>query len=253
MNIARGFFERLDGQPRHRVLDTPFLAKARKLGGKASGGPSGVHTPALGRDVHPTRGVENGFTLLELFIGIVIFGVLLGALLVTFLVGSHSFLSGELVVQSQQEARRALGRLTKELRNAGKVNNAITIAAPGVQRLDFQIARGYDATTCGGICWGSDDTALPNGWIHYVLDATNPQHVRFVRCVTANRLDSMPAAFAGCQVLANEVDSALANTGFTYDDPSRMIEIRIQISIVSPRLPQSFTTPITTRIKLRNG
>lgn len=194
-----------------------------------------------------------GFTLLELLIGITIFGVLSGALLVTLLVGSNSYLSTELAVQSQQEARRALDRSTRELRNAGKVNNSVSIAAPGVQRLDFQIARGYDATTCGGICWGSDDAALPNGWIHYVLDPTNPQHVRLVRCVTANQLDSMLAGFAGCQVLANEVDSALANTAFTYDHPGRMVTIRLQTSITSPRLPQSLTTSLTTRIKLRNG
>ena len=141
----------------------------------------------------------------------------------------------------------------RELRNGGRVNNAVSIAEPGVQRLDFQIARGYDATVCGGICWGTDDATLPNGWVHYVLDATSPQQVRLVRCVTASQLDPMPAAFAGCQVLSNSIDPTLANTAFIYDDPNRMVTVRLRTSLTSTRLPRSFTTPITTRIELRNG
>lgn len=198
----------------------------------------------------------QGFTFVELLVVIVIIGGILGVLLQSLLVGHTSYVSSQAYVRVQYEARRAFDNMVKELREAGQVNNNVSIPAPGVQRLDFQINEGYDVVVCGGICWGTDDATLPTGWIHYVLDTADPQNARLMRCVTANRLDPMPANFVGCRVLANNVDPTLANTSLTYDHANRVVTITLQISIASQQLPGgsmgAAPSPLVWRVTLRN-
>lgn len=202
--------------------------------------------------------MSRGLTLTEMLFVITILVVLVGVLLVSLLVSRLSYLSAEAYVQVQEQARRAFNAVVQELHQAGHVNNDVAIAEPGVQRLDFQIVRapGYDLAACGGNCWGTDTPALPSGWIHYVLDPTDPQNPRLMRCVTANRLDPMPAGFAGCRVLAIYVNPSLAATSFTYDQGNRIVTVRIQNSISSLQLPGGSmgTTPVPliTRVRLRN-
>ena len=202
-------------------------------------------------------GFRRGFTLVEVLVVVGIFAVMTAALLLSLSVSRSSYVSADAYVQVQQEARRAFDSLVKELHQAGRVNNSVTIASPGVQRLDFQIALNYDAAACGGTCWGTDDGAFPTGWLHYVLDAADPQNPRLLRCATANRLDPMPADYAGCRVLANRVDPALASTSFEYDHGSRTVMLRLQTLISSQQLPTgsmaAAPTPLVTRVKLRNS
>jgi type II secretory pathway pseudopilin PulG len=212
--------------------------------------------PAPSRRIarRPGRG---GFNLVETLVVVVTLMGLVGVLFLSLTMSRTSYVSADTSVQLQQEARRALDNMVKELREAGRVNNGASIAAPGVQRLDFQIATGYDAVACGGVCWGTDDTAFPSGWLHYVLDTADPQNVRFMRCATANRLDPMPAGFAGCRVLTSRIDASLANTAFTYDHPALTVAIRLQAVITSQALGGGSMalspTPLTTRIRLRNN
>jgi type II secretory pathway pseudopilin PulG len=204
-----------------------------------------------------TSSRARGLTLTELLVVITLLTTVVGALLVSLLVSQASHFSAEAYVQVQQEVRRAFDHMVKELREAGRVNNGVAIASPGVQRLDFQVIQGYDAVACGGICWGTDDAAFPTGWIHYVVDATDPQHVRLMRCATASRLDAMPAGFAGCRVLANSVNADLAQSAFTYDAANGIVTLKIQTVVVSQQLPggslSSTPAPVTTRVRLRNS
>jgi len=197
-----------------------------------------------------------GFTLVEILLVLALFSGLLAVLLASFLVSRTSYVSADAFVQVQQEARRAFDAMVKELREAGRVNNSVAIASPGVQRLDFQIDRGYDAAACGGVCWGSDDPAFPTGWVHYVVDAATPPAPRLMRCVTAGRLDPMPANFAGCRVLANHVSADLANSAFTYDHSNRLVTVRLQAVLTSQQLPGGSVgttpAPLLTQIRLRN-
>ena len=197
-----------------------------------------------------------GFTLVEILFVLALFSGLLAALMASLLVSRTSYVSADAFVQVQQEARRAFDAMVKELREAGRVNNDASIASPGVQRLDFQINRGYDAVACGGVCWGSDDLALPTGWVHYVLDAATPPAPRLMRCVTAGRLDPMPADFAGCRVLANNVSAAVANSSFTYDHGNRIVTVRFQATLISQQLPggsvSTTPAPLMTQVRLRN-
>jgi type II secretory pathway pseudopilin PulG len=183
---------------------------------------------------------------------VAIFGGLLGALTTSLTMNRTVHLSAEASIQVQQEARRALDLVVKELHQAGHVNGDASIATP-VQRLDFQISRGYDAIACGGICWGTDDPSLPTGWVHYMVDTTLN---RIVRCLTAGRLDAMPADYAGCRVLANHVNANVANTAFTYDHTARIVTIQLQTQMPSAQLPggniQVSPTSLVSRIPLRN-
>lgn len=200
---------------------------------------------------------RRGFTLVEMLVVLGIFGGIVGALLVSLLVSRTSYVSADAYIQVQQEARRAFDSLVRELHHAGRVNNDVSLLEPGAQRLDLQIVRSYDAAACGGICWGSDDPALPTGWVHYVLDAADAQNARLMRCVTANRLDAMPADFAGCRVLANRVNPLLANSSFTYDHGNRVVTVKLQTAITSPQLPGGLMgtapAPLLTRVRLRNA
>ena len=200
---------------------------------------------------------SRGFTLLEVLVVLVLIGVLVGVLMVSSTVGWGTYSSSDAAVQVQQAARQAFDAMTKELHGAGLVNDNVAIAEPGVQRLDFQITRGYDSVACGGICWGTDDAALPSGWVHYVLDAADAQNVRLLRCVTAGRLDAMPGGFAGCRVLANDVNGNLANTAFVYDHANRTILIRLQTLVTSSQLAGGTVTSapiaLTTQVRLRNS
>ena len=203
------------------------------------------------------RAPRRGLTLTELLVVVTLLTTVVGTLLISLLVGQASHFSAEAYVQVQQEVRRAFDHMVKELREAGRVNNDVAIAEPGAQRLDFQIVQGYDAVACGGICWGTDDAAFPTGWIHYVVDATDPQHARLMRCATASRLDAMPTGFVGCRVLANSVNADPAQSAFTYDAANGIITLKIQTAVVSGQLPggslRSTPVPVTTRVSLRNS
>jgi hypothetical protein len=202
--------------------------------------------------------MRTGLTLVEVMIVALLLTVIAGALLVCLWAGRNSYVSSDTYIQVQQEVRRAFDQMVRELREAGRVNNDVSIAEPGVQRLDFQLALSYDAAACGGICWGTEDVAFPNGWVHYVLDvdAADPDHARLMRCVTAGQLDAMPAGFAGCRVLANDVSAELANSGFVYDHANQMVTMKIQAAISSPQLPggglSTTPAPLVTRVQLRN-
>lgn len=201
-----------------------------------------------GRDGH--RPSKAGLVLLEVLIVGAILVVLAGAFLLSLTTGYNTHFSNDAYVQVQYEARRAVQTMVTELRGAGNVNAGVPIAEPGVQRLDFQLVRRYDAVA--GPVWGSDTT--DGAWLHYVVDTATP--ARLMRCATAGQLDAMPAGFAGCRVLANAVDPAAANTAFAYDPVGAIVTLRIRSVIVSPRLPGgqvgSGTSPLLVRVRLRN-
>ena len=203
---------------------------------------------------HP--GGAAGFSLVEVVIVTLISVVVLGALYAGALVSRKSYAFTDSSVRVQEGIRRAFSTMLAELRESVNVNNNVSIANPGVQRLDFQLSRGYDAAACSGVCQGSDDPAWPTGWVHYLVDTTTPQRVRLMRCVTANRLDTMPANFNGCRVLANDVSSALTDSAFRYDSATRVITVQLPTSVTSQDLPNgrmvASPAPLVMRVRLRN-
>ncbi len=213
----------------------------------------------------PSLRFRPGFTLIELLLAVVIFGVVLGVVLVSFLVSRSSFLSSDAYIQVQEQARRALDNVRKELRQAGNADSPSTnpnVTFTNANRLNFQLARGYNVTGCGAapnpcacnaICWGNDTTN--GGWVHYLLNPPVPpaDGAQLLRC-QSNGSDTAFASFAGCQVLANNVQTFQMD----YANTNRELTIRLQVTQASTQLPGGSmstgppNTPLITRLRLRN-
>jgi type II secretory pathway pseudopilin PulG len=73
----------------------------------------------MGFRMGESRKGEDGFTLVELLISILVSMVVLGAVSATFIIQNKSFSTQEQVVNAQEHARAALQLMTKELLMAG--------------------------------------------------------------------------------------------------------------------------------------
>lgn len=64
----------------------------------------------------------RGFSLIELMITLLIFSILLGAIYSAMSMGRTSFQTGDIQIAVQQETRKAMDKLSKEIREASSVN-----------------------------------------------------------------------------------------------------------------------------------
>lgn len=186
-----------------------------------------------------------GLTLVELVLVSIMVTVISGALFVTSLTGNATMVSHDASLHVQQEARRALDSMTRELRLAGG-----TVNAAGSQ-LDFQVALGYDlGLPCAedAVCWGAQDQRAANqpGWqVRYRLNGT--QLVREI-------VDGTGVVQPGTRVLANDVSAVtFAYTGA----PTHTVTVQLQVRRVSSRLTggqrQASPTPLRLQVHLRNA
>jgi prepilin-type N-terminal cleavage/methylation domain-containing protein len=189
----------------------------------------------------------KGLTLIELMVVLVIFLGIMGALLTSFLVSKKSFLSSDAYIRVQEQARRVLDTMVKELRESGNVDSSVTNPNEDFSdenRLNIQIARSYDSDTCGGICWGND--SADDGWIHYLLD-----NERLMRC-QSDASDTVIADFSACRVVATDIGLFEVD----YDDSDQTVTVRIQAEITSDQLPggnmSTTPAPLQTQVRLRN-
>ncbi len=206
---------------------------------------------------HPitSRFVSAGFTLPEIMITALIFSVILGALLVSFLVGRSSYLSADAYIHVQQETRRALDTMVRELREAGGTINA---GVPG--QLDFQVALGYNLTGVVGcpanaVCWGAVDEGGTNQPTHDWSLRYRVNGTQLIREIFNGPNPSTAAVRPGTRVLANDVNAA--NTTFSYDAPNKAMTVRIEVKQTSQQLPGgsmgTTPSPLRTQVKLRNS
>lgn len=200
----------------------------------------------------------RGFTLVEMLVVVAIFGGIMGALLISFLVGKSSYLSADAYIQVQQETRRAFDNMVKELREAG---GTITPADVTSTSLTFQVALGYNlAAPCpvNAVCWGAQDQNGANqpGWsIRYRVNGT--QLVRELH----NEIPPIDPPVA-TRVLANNANSGLAADGlpatsWRYDSGTKVVNMRLEVRQVSGQLPggsmsTSPPAPLRTQVRLRN-
>ncbi|MBI4598163.1 MAG: hypothetical protein HY737_07185 [Candidatus Omnitrophica bacterium] len=190
----------------------------------------------------------QGLTLLEALVVGSLLSVVMGAIVLSFLTSQRAYTSSEAYLSVQDEARRALDAMTKELHAAG--GNIAT----GAGWLQFQRVLGFNlALPCppSAVCWGAQDAAGADqfGWsIRYRLDAPKKQLVREI-------LDA-GAGVQGQQILANDVTQLT----FAYTPGAvRTIRITIDVRRTSTFLPGGSmgTTPtpatsLITTVKLRN-
>ncbi len=202
------------------------------------------------------RPERSGFTLIEILVVLALSTIIGSALYVSFLIGRQSYLSADSYVQVQQEARRAIDVMDRELRAAQGTalvftNNPATIR--------FPIALGYNlAAPCpvDSICWGARDVNGANQqgwWIRYRVDTTDPNNAQLIRDI----LGPAPGlALQGTRVLANNIDPNAANTNLAFDNVNGVVTINVQARINSSQLPGGSTSvapnQLTTRVKLRN-
>lgn len=106
----------------------------------------------------------KGFTLIETMIVLLIFSIILGAIFSTMTIGKLSWYSGDAQVEVQQETRKGLSRMSKELRQSrssviqgvppdGEYHNTIIFKIP--EDIDGD---GDTIDNSGNIEWSNDIT-----------------------------------------------------------------------------------------------
>ena len=184
-----------------------------------------------------------GLTLPELLIVLALTTIVAGAVYTSSLMGGKLYFSSETYVHVQQQARQALDNMVRELRGA---DGTITVAA---NQCTFQLALGYNlANPCptNAVCIGAQDQAgaAQFGWsLRYRLNGT-----QLIREILDNQV---PPQVQGSRVLANDV----SQLSFIYvGAPTNTITVQLQTQRTSQQLPGGTlgTTPLTTRVRLRN-
>ena len=189
--------------------------------------------------------VHRAFTLVEMLMVLAIFSLMSGALFTSFLIGKNSYLSADTYVRVQEEARRALDVMDREVRSA---RGAGIAGLPN--SLQFPVALGYNlAAPCpaNNVCWGAVDNAgvgQPNWTVRYRITGT--QLVREIL--------NGGAVQPGTRVLANDIDAA--QTSFAYDALTDTVSISLGVTVTSAQLAggsmSTVPSSLTTRVKLRN-
>ena len=183
----------------------------------------------------------DGFTLIELLIVVTVMSVIMGALFVSMIIGRSSYVSSDAYVQVQQEARRALDTMGRELRAA---RDPITV---GAGQVTFQVALGYDLVGCvkDDVCWGAQDATganQPNWNIRYSVNNS--------RQLVRDLLNG--AAVQSTRVLANEVNAAT----FIYTPATKVVTMTLDVVRNSNQLPggqmAASPAPLAGRVTLRN-
>jgi hypothetical protein len=190
---------------------------------------------------------RRAFTQVELMVVVVILMLVGSGLMAAFMTGQSAYLSGDISIQVQEEMRKALDGMVKELREAGSV-----VPSNDNRQLDFKLALGYNQINTAGcpeddVCWGARDQAgaAHADWtIRYRVDGT--QLVREVYDA------GTPPQRQARRVIANLIDSE--DPIFAWDADDGVVTIGLQVQANSPYVPGGAQSlGVTTRVRLRNS
>jgi type IV pilus assembly protein PilW len=117
----------------------------------------------------PAQNKERGFTLVELLIAMAITGIILGAVVSTFIIQRKSYALQEQITEMLQNARAAMETMTREIRMAGY--HTIGAAFDGITYNAAQLQIRADLNSDG-------DTNDTDENIIYSHDAANLQIIR---------------------------------------------------------------------------
>lgn len=187
------------------------------------------------------KGKERGFTLVELMIAMAVGGIVMGAVMTSFLSQHRSYLAQDEVVEMQQNARVAMDMLTRDIRSAGYDPN--------------NLGAGITVATPNNLVFTKEDDLPANGletFDYSLFDAftfTAPPSNDGLVDDLALQVTSAAGASAGRQVVAENIEQL----EFRYLDEdgnvtATLADIRaIQISIlaVASNPDQNFTNTMT--------
>jgi type II secretory pathway pseudopilin PulG len=206
-----------------------------------------------------TRVRVAGFSLTEAMVVVVLVLMIGGGFLVMLMSQQRASSMADNSVQLQQEARRALDTITGDLREA---NPAAITCGPGAAacggandtRLNFQVARSYDAGT-GTRIWGGD--ATDTWFLHYAIISPTPTTVQLIRYNTnaaggATVGSCTPTPPGRCRVLANNVNAVQVD--FAWDAAAGVVTVALATRMQSSAIPggQQSSGVVRSRIRLRN-
>ncbi len=184
---------------------------------------------------------ERGFTLVELMVAMAVGGIVMAAVMTSFLSQHRSYLAQDNVVEMQQNARVSMDMLTRDIRSAGfdpnNLGAGITIAAPN--NLVFTREDDLPANGTETVAYSLFDAFT------FTVPPSNDGLVDDL----ALQLTSAAGVSAGRQVVAENI----SQLEFRYLDEdgnvtANLADIRaIQISIlaVASQPDQSFTNTMT--------
>lgn len=184
------------------------------------------------------------FSLLELLVGVAIFFIIIGAVFSLLISGKRAFEVGNVQVEVEQEARRALDYMSKELRQSSA--NKIQAPADGISSstIIFEIAYNVDNSadgdvinSFGAIEWSDDAGVSRIGTITYsLLGGQILRNLSFTgeQSVLANRITALtfnrPAGRAIVEISLTAEKYAL--TGFTSSgSPKVTINLNTELSL----------------------
>lgn len=191
------------------------------------------------------RSRRNGFSLLEVLISVAIFLIIASAMFALLTSGKKAFDMGAAQIDVEQEARRALDYISKELRQSS--DSKISGVAPGASgntiifEIPYDIGSDGDVIddATGGIEWSNDAGGI--GTITYTYVGLDKQIVRTL-------------SVSGAQtVLANEISSLSFTRPLAADT--------VAINVIAEKYPfKGFTGPsdekvtvnLNTQVTLRN-
>jgi len=186
---------------------------------------------------------KNGFSLIEVLIVVGLIALVAGATLSMFFTGQGSWLGAEAKIAVQDESRKGMQQLYRELRasgyNADADESHLFIESSGRQ-VTFQVPVLTDNTVSldadGNINWGTTNTT--GGFLRYGL--TSGQLKRYV-------LDTDQSTVLSERVLANNINSV----DFSLIN-NTTLEITVTARKQDSRGSRNWENSLQTRITLRN-
>lgn len=223
--------------------------------------------------LHLKKTNRQGFTLPEALMVTGILGIVVGAMFVNSVNQQNAFFSMDNTIQAQEEVRRAMDVMVKELREAN-AQTCSAVKANNNSKLDFQLALGYNlAAPCpaDATCWGAwSKGGLPMmGWkVRYSEVARS----RGTKTITQGKQKVVVNDDSGVielirqvirpdgtveseRTLAPSVVGDTESTSFACDADNKAISVSIQTQTpTSSLLPGGIRSSgrLTAKIKLRN-
>ena len=209
-------------------------------------------------------GHVHGYTLIELMAVSAVIAVLGGGFVSVLVTAQGLYFSGDANLQVQQEARKALDAMVRELREAGAEPPGQISAT--TSQLNFQIARGYNAESgCQNparVCWGSERAT--GEWVHYAIIGPSGNDRQLVRCTNGSSSGGVTGS-SGCtsyRVLANKVRHPNSAGTAAFSVAVNLVTVNLEVEYRSPKLAggtsssaggSRTTGPLTASVRLRNS